>query len=107
MALGPGVLQRAVEQHAPTPRLRNGGSTVSGPSIRAGVSPMQIGSWRTEPTSNVPIRAERQVEQMIDMLAQVGAQHKTARPEGAFMQALDRLRVLWCFGQDGDVKFCS
>jgi len=41
----------------PTPRLRNGGSTVNGPSIRAGVSPMQIGNWRTEPTSNVPIRA--------------------------------------------------
>ena len=31
--------------------------TVSGPSIRAGVSPMQIGNCRTEPTSNVPIRA--------------------------------------------------
>ena len=40
------------------------------------------------------------------MLAQaVGAQHETAGPEGALMQALDRLRVLWCFGQDGDVKF--
>ncbi len=31
--------------------------TVNGPSIRAGVSPMQTGNWRTEPTISVPIRA--------------------------------------------------
>ena len=36
---------------------RNGGSTVSGPSSSAGVSPMQIGVSRTEPTSSVPMRA--------------------------------------------------
>ena len=41
----------------PTPRLRNGGSTVSGPSSNALVSPTQIGNCRTEPTSSVPIRA--------------------------------------------------
>ncbi len=41
----------------PTPRSRNGGSTVSGPSISAGVSPMHTGHCRTEPTSRVPIRA--------------------------------------------------
>ena len=42
---------------------------------------------------------------MIDMLAQaVRAQYETARTECAFVQAFDRLRVLGCFGQDGDVK---
>ena len=51
-------------------------------------------------------RRERQIEQVIDMLAQtVGAQHETAGTERALVQAFDRLRVLWCFGQDGDVKF--
>ena len=30
---------------------------MSGPSISAGVSPMQIGVSRTEPTSSVPMRA--------------------------------------------------
>ena len=39
------------------PRSRNGGSTVSGPSSSAGVSPMQIGVSRSEPTSSVPMRA--------------------------------------------------
>ena len=40
------------------------------------------------------------------MLAQaVGAQHETAGTEGALVQAFDRLRVLGCFGEDGDVKF--
>ncbi len=40
------------------------------------------------------------------MLAQaVGAQHETAGTEGALVQAFDRLRVLWRFGQDSDVKF--
>ena len=44
-------------------------------------------------------RREREVEQVIDMLAQaVGAQHETAGTEGAFMQAFDRLRVLGGFG---------
>jgi hypothetical protein len=39
------------------PRSRNGGSTVSGPSSSAGVSPMRTGVSRTEPTSSVPMRA--------------------------------------------------
>ncbi len=43
---------------------------------------------------------------MVDMFAQaVGAEHETAGPERAFVQALDRLRVLWSFGQDGDGEF--
>jgi hypothetical protein len=38
---------------------------------------------------------------MIDMLAQaVGAQHETARPEGALEQALDRLCVFRRLGQN-------
>ena len=42
---------------------------------------------------------------MIDMLAQaVGAQHETAGPEGALVQAFDRLRVVRRFGQDGEGK---
>ncbi len=52
------------------PRSRNGGSTVSGPSSSAGVSPMQIGVSRTEPTSSVPMRAVNDsVEQMAAALA--------------------------------------
>ena len=40
---------------------------------------------------------------MIDMLAQaIGAQHETAGPEGALMQALDRLRVFRGFRQYGE-----
>jgi hypothetical protein len=46
---------------------------------------------------------ERQLEQMIDMLAEpVGAQHETAGPEGALMQAFDRLRVIGGLGQYGE-----
>ena len=37
------------------------------------------------------------------MLAQpIGAQHETAGPEGALVQALDRLRVVRGFGQYGE-----
>ena len=46
---------------------------------------------------------ERQIEQMIDMLAQpIGAQHEAAGPEGALVQTLDRLRVVGGFGQYGE-----
>ena len=39
---------------------------------------------------------------MIDMLAQaIGAQHEAAGPEGTLVQALDRLRVVRGFRQDG------
>ena len=47
-------------------------------------------------------KLERQIEQMIDMLAQaIGAQHEAAGPEGALMQALDRVGVVGLLGQDG------
>jgi hypothetical protein len=47
-------------------------------------------------------RRERQLEQMIDMLAQpIGAQHEAAGPESALMQALDRVGVVRLLGQDG------
>src|ERR1700733_7422874 len=47
-------------------------------------------------------RGERQIEQMVDMLAYpVSAQDEAAGTEGALMQALDRLRVVGGFGQDG------
>ena len=37
------------------------------------------------------------------MLAQaIGAEHKTAGPEGALEQAFDRLRVVWSFGENGE-----
>ena len=43
---------------------------------------------------------ERQIEQVIDMLAQpIGAQHEAAGPERALVQAFDRLRVVGGFGQ--------
>ena len=39
---------------------------------------------------------------MIDMLAQsIGAEHEAAGPEGTLKQALDRLRVVRGFRQDG------
>jgi hypothetical protein len=57
MAFGARLVERALDQGWPTPRSRNAGSTVSGPSSSALVSPMRTGDSRTEPTSSVPMRA--------------------------------------------------
>ena len=50
-------------------------------------------------------RRERQIEPVIDMLAQtICAQHKAAGPEGPFMQPLDRQRVACSFRRYGERK---
>jgi hypothetical protein len=41
----------------PTPRERNGGSTVSGPSSSAAALPAWTGVSRNDPISSVPMRA--------------------------------------------------
>ena len=57
MVPGFGVRQRAFEQLAADAAAAERRLDRKGPSISAGVSPMQIGSCLTEPTSSVPIRA--------------------------------------------------
>jgi len=63
---------------------------------------MQIGNCRTEPTSSVPIRAVK-TGRADDRHARAAdsAQHETAGPERALMQALDRVGVVRLLGQDG------
>ena len=91
----------------PMPRERNGGSTVSGPSSKAGTSPMQMGVSRTEPTSSVPMRAVNDsAEHMPLALADAeGAARKAAGTEGALVQPFDRLRVVRRLRQDCQRKF--
>jgi len=81
----------------PTPRLRNGGSTVSAQHQSLGTrSESATGAPSHQ---QVPIRAdERQIEQVIDMLAKaISAQDEAAGAERALVQALDRLRIVWRF----------
>ena len=85
----------------PTPH-RNG-STVSGPNSSAGVSPIQIGVKRTEPTSSEPMRAVNDSSsRCLPALADpVGAARIAAGTEGALMQVVDRQRVVGRLRQDG------
>ena len=107
MSLGLGIPERTVEQHAPDTaaaerRLDRQRPEHQGRRIADADRQLahRADHQRTDP------RRERQVEQMIDVFAQaVGAEHETAGPEGAFVQALDCLRVLGSFGQDGDGEF--
>ena len=85
------------------PRSRNGGSTVSGPSSSAGVSPMQIGVSRTEPTSSVPMRAVNDSSSRWPRPSRmrIGGARIAAGAEGALVQPLDRQRVVGGLRQDG------
>ena len=80
---------------------------MSGPSSSAGVSPMQIGVSRTEPTSSVPMRAVNDSASVVPapFADAEGAARIAAGAEGALVQALDRLGVVRGFRQDGQGKF--
>ena len=103
MALRLGIAQRAIEQHAADAAL---------PERRLDRQrPEHQGRRIADADRQLPHRADQQradpcregeIEQMIDMLAQsIGAQHEAAGPEGTLKQALDRLRVVRGFRQNG------
>src|SRR3954452_6546566 len=107
MGLGLGILQRAIEQHAADAALSERRLDRQRPEHqgrRIADADRQL-PYRADHQRADP-RRERQIEQMVDVFAQaVGAEHETAGPEGALVQAFDRLRVLWGFGQNGDGEF--
>ena len=77
------------------PRLRNTGSTISGPSRSAGVSPIKIGVIALAPTSSGPTRATKLSERSARRrLAQaIGGAGETAGAEHALVEAQDRFAV--------------
>jgi hypothetical protein len=97
-----GVLQRAIQQRpadAATAkrRLDRQRSQQQSPGLvdAYGQLPHRAYQQRADPGR------ERQLQKVVDMLAQpVSAQHEAAGPEGTFVQALDRLRVIDGFRQD-------
>jgi hypothetical protein len=107
MALRLGIPQRAIQQHAADASLserRLDRQRAEHQGRRIADADRQLAHRADQQRADSG--REREVEQVVDMLAQaVGAQHETAGAEGALEQAFDGLRVLWRFGQDGDVKF--
>ena len=97
------VFQRAIKQRAADPTAPERRLDRQRPQQqRLGIAdanrqlPHRTDQQRADP------RRKRQIEQMIDMLAQpVSAQHETAGPECPLMQPLDRLRVIGGFGRYG------
>ena len=85
-----------VTRASPMPWLRNTGSTINGPSSRAGAPPMAIGVMADAPTNSVPTRATKLSRRIgrRRFADAIGGAGEPAGTEDAFVEAFDRLRVV-------------